>query len=156
MSVLSPSLVWLCRKSVREPAQLGRPLAFAPGLLRTAASPESAGCSLSRGEKLQNLPFYPPSFSSTLKMASFEKQSSPISGKRGLGKLVTLVVVAASSCAGFCPLHLLNLPTVWGSPATADLGCSKFPIFSLPLISIFFEILEVQPFLSCLDQVCVW
>jgi len=144
MSVVSPSLVWLCRKSVRELAQLEQPLAFAPGLLRTAASHEC--CSLSRGEKLQNLPFYPPSFSSTLKMASFEKQSSLISGERGLGKLVTLVVVAASSCAGFCPLHLLNLAMVWGSPATADLGCSKFPILSLPLIFRFFETLEVQHF----------
>ena len=143
MNAVSPSPVWWSRKSEREPEQLVRTLGFVRGeQLRTEASQEPAGCcSLSRGEKFQDLPFLSSLF--LLNPQSGFLGETKLPGRqegereRGLGKLVTLVVMAASSCAGFCPLLSKQpAPTiVWGSPATADLGCSKFSnIFSLILL----------------------
>ena len=98
---------------------------FEPGeQLRTAASQEPAGCcSLSRGKKFQDLPFLSSLF--LLNPQSGFLGETKLPGRqerereRGLGKLVTLVVMAASSCQRLlsaadqatCTNHRLGKPS---------------------------------------------
>ena len=141
MNAVSPSPVWWSRKSEREPEQLVRTLGFVRAeQLRTEASQEPAGCcSLSRGEKFQDLPFLSSLF--LLNPQSGFLGETKLPGRQERERKRVRQAGHVGCDGGFKLRRLLSTAEqaactmVWGSPATPDLGCSKFSnIFSLILL----------------------